>query len=191
MALKAGRVGVASSEVDAYGKIKASGDVYTKQQIDSKMANKVSKSQLTANDEHFYFDYKDGQYGYNTDSERGADTFHPFSSGGSYPEVLVKNYTIHAGGGSAVTGSFWFNGYGISNIDETELTLLKGIYSKVKFTILTTDTNVTTNFESNLTSGQEYDLSEITEINIKGTFLKNENLAANPHDATAKLEFYN
>lgn len=36
---------------------------------------------LTANNNQFYFDYQDGKYGYNTDPNRGADTFSPFSSG--------------------------------------------------------------------------------------------------------------
>lgn len=36
---------------------------------------------LTANAKHFYFDYKDGKYGYNTSELRGADTFTPFKSG--------------------------------------------------------------------------------------------------------------
>ena len=35
---------------------------------------------LTANSKHFYFDYKNGKYGYNTNPNRGADTFFPFSS---------------------------------------------------------------------------------------------------------------
>ena len=35
---------------------------------------------LTANSKQFYFDYKDGKYGFNTSSTRGADTFVPFSS---------------------------------------------------------------------------------------------------------------
>lgn len=35
---------------------------------------------MTANDTKFYFDYKDGQWGFNTDPARGADTFHPFRS---------------------------------------------------------------------------------------------------------------
>lgn len=37
---------------------------------------------LIANNNHFYFDYKNGKYGYNTSPSRGADTFFPFSSGG-------------------------------------------------------------------------------------------------------------
>ena len=35
---------------------------------------------LVANSKHFYFDYKDGKYGYNTNPNRGADTFIPFSN---------------------------------------------------------------------------------------------------------------
>lgn len=37
-------------------------------------------SELSANGSRFYFDYQDGQYGYNTDPARGADTFSPFSN---------------------------------------------------------------------------------------------------------------
>ena len=37
-------------------------------------------SNLSANNNHFYFDYQNGKYGYNTSSSRGADTFHPFSN---------------------------------------------------------------------------------------------------------------
>ena len=36
---------------------------------------------MVANSNHFYFDYKDGKYGYNTNPNRGADTFFPFKSG--------------------------------------------------------------------------------------------------------------
>lgn len=38
------------------------------------------KGQLTANQTPFIYDYQNGQYGYNTDPARGADTFHPFKS---------------------------------------------------------------------------------------------------------------
>ena len=34
---------------------------------------------MVANSNHFYFDYKNGKYGFNTDSNRGADTFVPFN----------------------------------------------------------------------------------------------------------------
>lgn len=45
--------------------------------------NKIDElnSSLTANNNKFYFDYQDGKYGFNTDPNRGADTFSPFSSG--------------------------------------------------------------------------------------------------------------
>lgn len=35
---------------------------------------------LQANSTQFYFDYQNGKYGFNTDPNRGADTFNPFSS---------------------------------------------------------------------------------------------------------------
>ena len=34
-----------------------------------------------------YIDMKDGEIGYNTDPERGADTFHPFSS---IKKIIIK-----------------------------------------------------------------------------------------------------
>ena len=40
------------------------------------------QNELTANNTKLYFDFKDGKYGYNTDPNRGADTFNPFKSGG-------------------------------------------------------------------------------------------------------------
>lgn len=54
-------------------------------------AHKADKSKvnigsvLTAPDapqnaDEFYFDYQDGKYGFNTDPERGSDTFHPFKN---------------------------------------------------------------------------------------------------------------
>ena len=38
-------------------------------------------NRLTANNVGFYFDYQNGEYGFNTSANRGADTFSPFSSG--------------------------------------------------------------------------------------------------------------
>ena len=35
---------------------------------------------VASNGQKLYFDSKDGKYGYNTDPNRGADTFHPFSN---------------------------------------------------------------------------------------------------------------
>ena len=44
---------------------------------------------MSANSNHFYFDYKDGKYGYNTDPNRGADSFVPFKSASNISEVKV------------------------------------------------------------------------------------------------------
>ena len=49
--------------------------------VDALVVKDINSS-LTANDNQFYFDYQDGKYGYNTDPNRGADTFSPFSNGG-------------------------------------------------------------------------------------------------------------
>lgn len=48
--------------------------------IPSAAALKEVNNSLVANSNHFYFDYKNGKYGYNTNPNRGADTFHPFSN---------------------------------------------------------------------------------------------------------------
>lgn len=48
--------------------------------IPSAAALKEVNNSLVANSKHFYFDYKNGKYGYNTSPNRGADTFHPFSN---------------------------------------------------------------------------------------------------------------
>ena len=45
-------------------------------------------NQLRANGTSIYMDYKNGRYGYNTSANRGADTFHPFSS---FAGRVVKN----------------------------------------------------------------------------------------------------
>lgn len=50
------------------------------------LANTLN-GQLTASGQKFYFDQKDGKFGYNTSSSRGADTFHPFSSGIDFSNV--------------------------------------------------------------------------------------------------------
>ena len=39
---------------------------------------KTLDGQLTANSKHFYFDYQNGKYGYNTDANRGSSTFVAF-----------------------------------------------------------------------------------------------------------------
>lgn len=46
-------------------------------------------SELTANGKQFYFDYKNGKYGYNTSSNRAASTFVPFGGSGTATELIV------------------------------------------------------------------------------------------------------
>lgn len=52
---------------------------------------KSLNNSLTANNNKFYFDYQDGKYGYNTDPNRGADTFSPFKSGVSVLCTVENN----------------------------------------------------------------------------------------------------
>lgn len=55
-------------------------------------------SELTANDTKFYFDYKDGQWGFNTDPARGADTFHPFDGDWTLSFLLSCGATANVNG---------------------------------------------------------------------------------------------
>ena len=50
----------------------------------------TTNNRLAANNVGFYFDYQNGEYGFNTSETRGADTFSPFRSGGS-GLILVGN----------------------------------------------------------------------------------------------------
>lgn len=49
---------------------------------------KEFEDELTANNNRIYLDYYQGQYGYNTDKDRGTSTFRPFSS---YTGDVVSN----------------------------------------------------------------------------------------------------
>lgn len=78
MALKAGRVGVAPSQVDMAGNIiGGSSDTYTKLEIDQMLGSKVGIGQLEANNKDFYFAYDETsqKYGYKLDN---SGDFHPF-----------------------------------------------------------------------------------------------------------------
>lgn len=61
--------------------------------IPSAAALKEVNNSLIANSNHFYFDYKDGKYGYNTSPNRGADTFFPFSVLGTAKTLYIKSET--------------------------------------------------------------------------------------------------
>lgn len=52
------------------------------------------QGQLQVNSNTFYFDYQDGKWGFNTSSNRGADTFHPFNSTNLKIEGVELSATI-------------------------------------------------------------------------------------------------
>ena len=54
------------------------------------------------NANEFYFDYQDGKYGFNTEPDRGADTFHPFGEVTINRQVRVQ--TKDTGSTSATLG---------------------------------------------------------------------------------------
>lgn len=93
MALKAGRVGVAPSEVDEQGHIVGGGgggSSYTKAETDALLAAKANKSTLTANNKEFNFAYDatSQKYGY----KAGADgEFVPFEGAGGGQGLVLDN----------------------------------------------------------------------------------------------------
>ena len=46
-------------------------------------------NRLAANNVGFYFDYQNGEYGFNTSETRGADTFSPFKKGLNFPAIIL------------------------------------------------------------------------------------------------------
>lgn len=88
--------------------------------VDPTLADKINKNtsdiesidaQLTANNVSLYMDYQDGKYGVNTDPNRGADTFIPFSGTGA-------EITITTSGNVSATASATRNG----STDDTSVT---------------------------------------------------------------------
>ncbi len=61
------------------------------------------KNELTANSKQFYFDYKNGKYGFNTDPNRGADTFCPFKSG---LDIGTPQYAANVSGSTLQNWTF-------------------------------------------------------------------------------------
>lgn len=61
------------------------------------------ESELTANGNRIYMDYKNGKYGYNTSPNRGADTFRPFNN---LDEFGIGGAVV--GGGSKTSESATF-----------------------------------------------------------------------------------
>lgn len=56
---------------------------------------------LSANSNHFYFDYQNGKYGYNTDPNRGAGTFSPFNA---FDDVIITSIRlVHSANSNSVS----------------------------------------------------------------------------------------
>lgn len=58
---------------------------------------------MTANGTNFIFDYQNGKYGYNTNPNRGADTFYPFS------QLLIPKITVESPSGNDTTNSVYLD----------------------------------------------------------------------------------
>lgn len=134
-----------------------------------KQAISLTKSELTQSIDdlnnhvqvgttHFYFDYHDGMYGYNTSSLRGADTFTPFKSGGgialvgistnssnnipfdisSYTYTGVENFIIETiGGGEGSSPQLTYNpcfGY-VSNTSFNKSISDQTLYVTIQHTV--------------------------------------------------------
>ena len=80
--LDTGYVEVKQGDIVGLDYIKAATDANLKNKVPEAKAVKEVNNSLIANSKHFYFDYKNGKYGYNTNPNRGADTFVPFKNGG-------------------------------------------------------------------------------------------------------------
>lgn len=66
----------------------------------TKIADEVA-NHLVVNGTEFYFDYQNGEFGYNTSPLRGADTFSPFKR-----DVLPDTITFHRNQGTGA-GVYW------------------------------------------------------------------------------------
>lgn len=107
------------------------------------------ENELTANNKRIYMDYKNGKYGYNTSANRGADTFHPFSSldlsnpqksesiGTFYPSYtitgltkkpscLIYTHSWHDDSGNESAGTYIFD---INNGNSMALLYNRGTYN--------------------------------------------------------------
>ena len=85
---------------------------------------KLNTSGSAGSGDSFYFDYKDSQYGYNTSSARGADTFHPFKSGA---QPIVKLGTGSTGGYTSTTITIQ-----LSKVPEQYIVLIESASCSVK-----------------------------------------------------------
>lgn len=65
-------------------------------------ANNDLNESLSANDATFHLDYQNDQWGWNESSARGADTFHPFSTGACDAELLWSHAGTSAFGAQTI-----------------------------------------------------------------------------------------
>ena len=70
------------------GQTPKTGTYWTKVSVANEITS-VNNSLVATDGQKLYFDSKDGKYGYNTDPNRGADTFVPFRNA----EVVYRDYT--------------------------------------------------------------------------------------------------
>ena len=87
----------------AEGEVSQAGDAFSAanmNDLEQRIKDGFDKvdTNLTANSNQFYFDYKDGKYGCNIDPNRGADTFIPFLS---EVEWLTEQYINTSYSGAA------------------------------------------------------------------------------------------
>ena len=66
------------------------------------MKNNDLNESLSANDATFHLDYQNDQWGWNESSARGADTFHPFSTGACDAELLWSHAGTSAFGAQTI-----------------------------------------------------------------------------------------
>ena len=91
---------------------------------------------MTANGSRIYMDYQNGKYGYNTSPNRGADTFHPFSSSVT---MLVTLNASNSAGSPDFDGLFSGSCYGAFSFTESESLRLVEYTKSSKVTVQHTD----------------------------------------------------
>lgn len=121
--------------------------------IPSAAALKEVNNSLVASDgQKLYFDSKDGKYGYNTDPNRGADTFVPFKSGELHvyskqvqgqdivnPNFDSDNLKIIISSSSEITTKPVFNGV-VGKWEKTDVNILNYNYEVNYKNVKITDT---------------------------------------------------
>ena len=82
---------------------------------------------VSTNNVKFYFDYQDGEYGYNTSPLRGADTFSPFKSGSEVVYIGGNRATAMNSNGWGDSGGNGNTVYNNSYTMEADGTVCAGI----------------------------------------------------------------